>query len=566
MSTHVVVSYKVKGTESTSADFVYEFTRNLLQKNLDTQYQTILESLRKLNNEEKISLKEKFGDFEHHRQNLFSSYSIGDVIGNRGDTVFDTIIKEYSSFSLELKREIIRLKEIEDENNSMINDISKKISELVQYTLFSEKDDIYAGLLRKFYTLQQIESIYQKNKQLKTFFTEFEALYKNAREINSSIKPLLLELTTTIQTMEKKGVAETFQNDFDSIRNQLENANNQTNIFKKAEACKNVIKIFSEFERKHHIASEISIPPSFRNNRRESQKKKKTKLTNEEISRIKDEILHYYKKAQVIDDHLPKELQKSIAKLGSEESPQKLEMIRLSVLLHYGKKHDEKIWTDLYKDGVRLLILHNQDINFGIEIQREIDETLNSPTISKESYLTLMEKMNTRIRASQKQLIKDFEKIGVLIRIIQKLSDMGYSLSVNADPSSIAQDILGGQSQLFDTKWPDFKLFVAQNQFGELIIKLVKPISTEKEKFCISDYDHMRNIEIGKKWCEHFDIFQKSLKATGVEIEEIIRIEPEDREIEFIIAEGNKEPIDKVKNKGQLYQVQQEDFHKNHTR
>ncbi|MEO5357306.1 MAG: hypothetical protein H7844_08415 [Nitrospirae bacterium YQR-1] len=241
------------------------------------------------------------------------------------------------------------------------------------------------------------------------------------------------------------------------------------------------------------------------------------------------EIHKYHALIKTYDMKIYTELAPICDAVKGESLTQRVKAVRDEVLLKYGKLKEEIAWTNVYKETIGELINEALKYPANENTVSDASKLLNSKYISKDNYDSVSKILSEFIiKAENKK-----SKLAIAAKIGQTLRNLGYMVDENDETTVSKLD--SGEIVYFDTEQTDYKVMAKLSSEGELTTRLVRFVSSEDETKSITTLEKQRDSEAAKKWCANFDKFLEKLKDDNIYSNVILRKEPEELEIMYVV-------------------------------
>ncbi|MBF0339216.1 MAG: hypothetical protein HQL05_15460 [Nitrospirae bacterium] len=257
------------------------------------------------------------------------------------------------------------------------------------------------------------------------------------------------------------------------------------------------------------------------------------------------EVLHYYERIKNMDEQYSRGLEPLINELDDCRNPQRLQLIRTTMKLHYGQIKELTADTNRFRDMLEKLLQHTRYHDGFADVSPTIEALFSQKYISKEQYNAAVAALTEFVlgaeeRASRQRLI---------LQLKDKIESLGYTLATGdkvdlSDTDTAVSDLLtrieNEQVAYLDTQWVGYKVMLKLNKDDELTTRLIRVVQSQQESQDITTHQRQRDSETARKWCEDYDRFLEKLQQDHLLLRLRFRKEPQEQDILYVIDKTQK--------------------------
>ncbi|MBF0563942.1 MAG: hypothetical protein HQK89_01735 [Nitrospirae bacterium] len=256
-----------------------------------------------------------------------------------------------------------------------------------------------------------------------------------------------------------------------------------------------------------------------------------------EKRKLMDEATRYIDLIRELDTDLYAELSPVFDSLRGETVIQRLESVRDTIKLKYGRMKEDLITSTVYKNSLPGIIeeLNRYEGYEGHEevagkLSRAIDRRyLTRGEFEKLADLAFDFLSDAQLKLRRKELAE---------KISDNLKSLGYEvIGEEMGDEHPRQSLEMGRLTYVDTQWPGYKVMLRLNDDGSVATRLVRVVATEEEKKSVSTYQRVKDRETASQWCTHYDKFLQGLRDSGLGFTIKVRKEPEEEDITYVVNE-----------------------------
>ncbi|MBF0338713.1 MAG: hypothetical protein HQL05_12895 [Nitrospirae bacterium] len=256
----------------------------------------------------------------------------------------------------------------------------------------------------------------------------------------------------------------------------------------------------------------------------------------------------FYNRIRDIDPDYVSELTPLANELDDCPYSQRLQLIRTTMKLHYGKVKALAAETNSFRDMLEKLLGYASQYDGAAEVSPTIETLFSQKYINRQQYDNGVAQLTEFVAKAEERIARQ--------RLIRKLKDniesLGYAIAAGDDAASpdvesLTSDLLlkidNGQVVYIDTQWQDYKVMLKLNQNAELTTRLVKLVQSQQQTQDVPTNQRQRDMEIARKWCEDYDKFLEKFRQEHLSLGLRLRKEPQEQDILYIV--DNRQQIDK---------------------
>ncbi|MBF0536752.1 MAG: hypothetical protein HQL03_00705 [Nitrospirae bacterium] len=253
------------------------------------------------------------------------------------------------------------------------------------------------------------------------------------------------------------------------------------------------------------------------------------------------EARQFYNRIKDLDEQYCHDLTPLIKELDDCPYPQRLQLIRTTMKLHYGQIKELTAYTNHFRDMLERL-LHHASLYDGLaDVSPTIEALLSQRYISKEQYNSGVALLTDFVIGAQGRASRQ----GLIRQLRDNIESLGYTLATgdktdSSDVEALASDLLlrieKEQVVYLDTQWNGYKVMLKLNKDAELTTRLVRVVQRQQESQDITTNQRQRDMEIARKWCEDYDRFIEKLQQDHLFLGIRLRKEPQEQGILYVVG------------------------------
>ncbi|KJU87358.1 secreted protein [Candidatus Magnetobacterium bavaricum] len=257
------------------------------------------------------------------------------------------------------------------------------------------------------------------------------------------------------------------------------------------------------------------------------------------------EALRFYEQIKDMDQEYSRGLESLINELDECRYPQRLQLIRTTMKLHYGQIKELTADTNRFRDMLEKLLHHASCHDGFAEVSPAIEALFSQKYISKEQYNSAVAALTEFVMRAEERLARQ----RLILQLKDNIESLGYTLATgdkadSSDIKTLTSDLLmrieSEEVVYLDTQWAGYKVMLKLNKDTELTTRLVRVVRTHQETQDISTNQRQRDSEIGKKWCEDYDRFLEKLQQDQLFIGIKLRKEPQEQDILYVVDKAQE--------------------------
>ncbi|MES0337795.1 MAG: hypothetical protein SFH39_15740 [Candidatus Magnetobacterium sp. LHC-1] len=269
-----------------------------------------------------------------------------------------------------------------------------------------------------------------------------------------------------------------------------------------------------------------------------------------EREEIVAEAWQFYNRIRDIDPDYVSELTPLANEIDDCPYSQRLQLIRTTMKLHYGKIKAIMAETNSFRDMLEKLLGYASQYDGAAEVSPTIETLFSQKYINRQQYDNGVAQLTEFVAKAEERIARQ--------RLIRQLKDniesLGYAIAAGTDTAStdveaLASDLLlkidTGQIVYIDTQWQDYKVMLKLNKDAELTTRLIRLVQSQQQTQDVPTNQRQRDMEIARKWCEDYDKFLEKLQQEHLSLGLRLRKEPQEQDILYVV--DNRQQTNKRK-------------------
>lgn len=436
--------------------------------------------------------------------------------------------RDKQTLATKLERHIEEIKESLEtlRNANMFTQNLKKLEELLQL-LKKERDkflkaytfEIYNSPARDTWKQEKLNMFYKILNQIQNFLRilDLESVHVNEAAIEKIIEAL------------PEG-AINLRNELEGLRAYFDKAHELFESEQQVHALERLLEEVPLFlpdlriQVSNHLLKLETLQKKKENGNQ--QVKMHIKTTKDRNKELQEELENYKQKAKIYFEKLLKinantagKVRKFIDELEEIKDINRARGIAEQMRFTYLKAKEEYLSVDEPKERIRK---EAKKINLP-EVIQLAEEYVKRDKLTDDDYVEFMQKaIEISLESAKKELLEKEHKKVVEV-ISEELSKQGYR-AINED----AMEKLY-KGEVVELKTPFGEDYVIRLKIDEkigLAARFIRYVDSEEN---LSEYEKEKDMSIAKKWCSTYDNLKELLKHNGIILEDVHRIEPEQR-------------------------------------
>jgi len=441
------------------------------------------------------------------------------------------ISKEF--FTWNMNRSIDDVKKLIKKHSHIFKNINELVNVLKNYRdnfLSSYTLDIYKSPNHAKWVDERMKVF--NNLVLKTKeFLKFLDIELSGGVSLDTLKSILLKVPQECNNL-KKEIEEKIK-EIEILIKQVEDAKNRKDL----QELERLYQKMPEFlkEERQKLSKEILKLKLKESQKGWSEEKQKAK-EDKEVENQKQKAQQIYEKLSRISQSEAFKLKPLMEELKESKDRGRISLIVSQIKYSYIKAVEDYVLSEVLKEDVRSSYAHIEEP----KAREMIEEFLRKEKVSREEYENLIRKIRELLleEEAEKERKKKMEEAVKLT--YQKLRELGY-YSVD---ENLMEKLLAGEIVEIGTPFgEDYVLRIRlDKETSRVGIRFVRYVEDEND---LSEYEKAKDVSIAKEWCGHFDKLVELLKKEGIFLEDVKRIEPEQR-FYYEKKEKRRERMEKI--------------------
>lgn len=247
--------------------------------------------------------------------------------------------------------------------------------------------------------------------------------------------------------------------------------------------------------------------------------KDRNKELQEELENYKQIAKIYFEKLLKVNANTAGKVRKFIDELEEIRDINRVKGIAEQMKLTYIKAKEEYLSLDEPKERIRK---EAKKINLP-EVIQLADEYVKRDKLTIDDYVEFMQKATEISLESAKKELLEKERKKVIEVMSEELSKQGYR-AINEDAM---EKLFKGEVVELETPFgEDYVIRLKIDEKIGLAVRFIRYVDSEEN---LSEYEKEKDTSIAKRWCSTYDNLKELLKQNGIILEDVHRIEPEQR-------------------------------------